>query len=55
MHVLKLLKDLMADDVPFENFPLNVWHLKSEALAWGLLESSFFSAIDRFLGIIPEA
>ncbi|KAI7847480.1 hypothetical protein BDC45DRAFT_575809 [Circinella umbellata] len=44
-NVLKLLKDLMADDVPFENFPLNVWRFKSEALAWGSLESNFFSAI----------
>ncbi|KAI9277227.1 hypothetical protein BDA99DRAFT_532301 [Phascolomyces articulosus] len=41
-NVLKLLKDLMAGDMQFENFPLNVWRFKSEALAWGSLESNFF-------------
>ncbi|KAG1173614.1 hypothetical protein G6F46_004492 [Rhizopus delemar] len=44
-NVLKLLKDLMAGDVQFENFPLDVWRFKSEALAWGSLESNFFSTI----------
>jgi hypothetical protein len=44
-NVLKLLKDLMAGDVQFENFPLDVWHFKSEALAWGALEINFFSTI----------
>jgi hypothetical protein len=31
--------------VQFENFPLDVWHFKSEALAWGALEINFFSTI----------
>lgn len=44
-NVLIRLKGLIADDVQFENFPLDVWRLKSDALAWASLESNFFSTI----------
>jgi len=47
-NVLKLLKHLMAGDVQFENFPLDVWRFKSEALAWGSLEGNFFRQLLLF-------
>ncbi|CEP07792.1 hypothetical protein [Parasitella parasitica] len=36
-------------NVQFENFPLDMWRFKNEALAWGSLESNFFSTIAAIL------
>lgn len=47
-NVLRLLKHLMAGDVQFESFPLDVWRFKSGALAWGSLESNFFRQLLLF-------
>lgn len=44
-NVLKILRQLMGDDVEFEKFPQKLWSFLTEAVTWNPLENKFFSAI----------
>ncbi|KAG1471357.1 hypothetical protein G6F56_002170 [Rhizopus delemar] len=38
-NVLKILRQLMGDDVEFENFPQKLWSFQTEAITWSPLEN----------------
>ena len=42
-NVLRILRQLMGDDVEFENFPQKLWNFQTEAITWSSLENKFFS------------
>ncbi|CAO3700431.1 unnamed protein product [Rhizopus stolonifer] len=44
-NVLKILRQLMGDDVEFEKFPQKLWNFQTEAITWSPLENRFFSSI----------